>query len=129
MLAGIEVIRVIVEHHIDDREAKQRRAADICLLLHRIHRYFDGDSDKLLYLFRTASRPLGNDCHLRIRHIGKGIDRRMDKAHCSRYHGYGGTEKDKEFILQRESYYVIYKCMHRSSFTLKRYKPKEHSGR
>ena len=50
--------------------------------------------------------------HLRIRHIRKRIDRRMDKAGDTGDYGDRGTEEDKEFVPEGERYDIIYECMH-----------------
>ena len=68
--------------------------------------------DKLLDLLGAPARPLGDNRHLRIRHIRKCVDRRMDKAGDTGDYGDRGTEEDKEFVPEGERYDIIYECMH-----------------
>ena len=73
---------------------------------------FDRDRDKLLDLLGAPARPLGDNRHLRIRHIRKRVDRRMDKAGDTGDYGDRGTEEDKEFVPEGERYDIIYECVH-----------------
>ena len=49
---------------------------------------------------------------IRIRHIRKRVDRRMDKAGDTGDYGDRGTEEDKEFVPEGERYDIIYECVH-----------------
>ena len=88
LLAGKLIIGVIVEEDRHHRQTEQGRAADIRLLLCRIHGYLDGNRDKLLYFLRTAPRPLRDNGHLRIGNIWKSIDRSLLETEdaCNRQH-------------------------------------------
>ena len=97
MLAGEEIIHLIFEHHVDDGKTEKGCAPDIRLFLYRVHGDLDRDCDKLLDLLGAPARPLGDNRHLRIRHIRKRVDRRMDKAGDTGDYGDRGTEEDKEF--------------------------------
>ena len=112
MLAGEEIIHLIFEHHVDDGKTEKGRAPDIRLFLYRVHGDLDRDRDKLLDLLGAPARPLGDNRHLRIRHIRKRIDRRMDKAGDTGDYGDRGTEEDKEFVPEGERYDIIYECVH-----------------
>ena len=116
LLAGIEIVHVVVKHHLDDRQPEQCRAPDIRLFLYRVHGYLDWDRDELLDLLRAPSRPLGNDRHLRVRHIGKSVDRRMKETDRPGDNGYHGQEKDEELVPERKGDDSIYKGMHLVSY-------------
>ena len=112
MLAGEEIIHLIFEHHVDDGKTEKGRAPDIRLFLYRVHGDLDRDRDKLLDLLGAPARPLGDNRHLRIRHIRKRVDRRMDKAGDTGDYGDRGTEEDKEFVPEGERYDIIYEFVH-----------------
>ena len=80
LLTRILVVHMVVKDHCDDRQAEERRAADVGLLLDRVHGYLNGYRHELLYLLGRASAPLGNDCHLCIGDIRKRIYGRILEA-------------------------------------------------
>ena len=116
MLAGIEIVHIVIKHHMDDRQPEQCRTPDIRLLLYRVHGYLDRDRDELLDLLRAPSRPLGNDRHLRVRHIRKSVDGRMQETDRPGDNGYHGQEKDEKLVPERESDDSVYKGMHLVSY-------------
>ena len=116
LLAGIEIVHIVIKHHMDDRQPEQCRTPDIRLLLYRVHGYLDRDRDELLDLLRAPSRPLGNDRHLRVRHIRKSVDGRMQETDRPGDNGYHGQEKDEKLVPERESDDSVYKGMHLVSY-------------
>ena len=62
------------------------------------------------------SRPLGNDRHLRVRHIRKSVDGRMQETDRPGDNGYHGQEKDEKLVPERESDDSVYKSMHLVSY-------------
>ena len=106
MLAGEEIIHLIFEHHVDDGKTEKGRAPDIRLFLYRVHGDLDRDRDKLLDLLGAPARPLGDNRHLRIRHIRKCVDRRMDKAGDTGDYGDVVQKKIKN-LFRRENVMIL----------------------
>ena len=92
---------MVVEEHRHHREPEERGAADVGLLLHRVHGYLDGDADKFLNFFGRAAGPLRDDGHLGLRHVGEGIDRRLLEAHHASHHRYRREQQHQCPLAQR----------------------------
>ena len=69
----------------------------------RVHGYLHRNRNELLHLFRTASRPLGNDGHFRIRHIGKCIYRCMLERNHTGNDGNRRTKKMKNLFFNENA--------------------------
>ena len=112
LLAGELIIHVVIENHGHHREAEERGASHIRLLLHGVHRNFDRDGDELFYLLRRTSLPLGDDGNLGVGYVGEGVHRRFPEAHHAQHDGKNGEADDEVFALERKRNDKIYKLIH-----------------
>ena len=80
LLAGKLRIGMVFKDDGNDAEAEKRGGADICLLLHRVHRDFDGNGDEFLDFFRRSPLPLRDDSHFRVCNIRKGVHRCVNET-------------------------------------------------
>ena len=91
---------MVVEDYRDDRQAEERRAADVGLLLDRVHGNLNGYRHELLYLLGRTSAPLGNDCDLRIGDIRKRIYGRILETQHTYHHRRQCEADDEIFALE-----------------------------
>ena len=83
--AGVEVVGAVLKHDFDEREPEQANRANHRFVGDGVHFRLDGHGNKALHFLGRAARPLRDNHHLGVGHVGVGLHGRVVERHGARH--------------------------------------------
>src|SRR5690606_7172618 len=80
LLTRKEILHIIFEDYLDDRQPKHGDTAYVGLPLYAVHGDLDGCCDKTLLFLGAPAIPLRDDDDLRVSNVREGFYRNFDEA-------------------------------------------------
>src|SRR5208283_6124760 len=91
---------LVIENQLEIRKPEEGEGAQMNDVRDAVHHDFERYGYLLLDLFRGDSRPLGDDFHVVVRHVGIGLDGKLMEGNCSPAKEQESSGEDKKAISQ-----------------------------
>ena len=94
------VIRFVVENQLEVGESEERERTQMHHVRDAVHDDFQRNRDLLFDLFRGNSRPLRDDLHVVVGHVGIGLDGKPLERNDARREQQQCQSQDEEAVVQ-----------------------------
>ena len=96
------VLLLVIENQLQVREPEEGERAQMHDVRDAVHHDFERNRDLLLDLFRGDSRPLRDDLHIVVRHVGIRFDGKLMERNRAPAKQQERRREDKKAVLQRK---------------------------